>query len=63
MGLRGKTIIWLGVLSLCSLLLIGGITYYQGANLAINQLLETTEGKIEKDSAEIKNFVEKQQQT
>ncbi len=57
MGLRGKTIIWLGMLSLCSLLLIGGVTYYQGANLAIKEVLNNSQEKIEKDSFAIEHAI------
>lgn len=56
-GLKGKTIIGLGALLLVALLVMGGAIYYQGMQLAIHELLESTGKNIEKDSIEIETFV------
>ncbi len=57
LGLKGETILGLGTLLLCSLLIMGGATYYQGMTLAIHGLLENTQKELEKNSIEIDNFV------
>ena len=57
LGFGGKSVIGIGTLILCSLLIMGLTIYYQGRYLAIKQLLETTGQKIEKDCIEIQDSV------
>ncbi len=56
-GLWGKSVIGIGALILCSLLIMGFTIYYQGRYLAITQLLETTGQKIETDCTEIQDLL------
>ena len=57
MGLKGKTVILLSVLSFISILLIGWVTYYYGKTLTIEEILKVTNQRIEKDSLEIEQFI------
>jgi len=57
LGLKGKTIIGLGALLFFALLVMGGAIYYQGMQLAIHELLESTGKNVEKNVIEIENFV------
>lgn len=57
MGLRWKTIFGLGLLLAAALLVMGGVIYCQGRQLAINELLGTTERDIEKDTIAIEGIV------
>ena len=57
MGLKGKTVILLSVLSFISILLIGWVTYYYGKTLTIEEILKVTNQRIEKDSLEIEKFI------
>lgn len=56
--LRGKAIILVGSLILSALLLMGGVTYYQGVTLAMEELLKTTKEKIDKDSHGIEHYID-----
>ncbi len=56
-GLWRKSVIGIGTLVLCSLLIMGLTIYYQGRYLEINQLLETTGQKIETDCTEIQDLL------
>lgn len=58
MGLKWKTLLGLGFLLASSLMIMGGVTYYQGRQLAIAELFKTTGKDIEKDTIEIENFVQ-----
>lgn len=58
MGLKWKTILGLGLLLASSLLVMGGVIYYQGRQLAINELLEATGRDIEKDTIAIEALVQ-----
>lgn len=57
-GLKAKTIFGLGALLLFALLVMGGAIYYQGMQLAIHGLLESTGKNIEKDAIEIEGLIE-----
>ncbi|HCC54301.1 MAG TPA: hypothetical protein DEQ20_05160 [Desulfobulbaceae bacterium] len=57
-GLKWKTLLGLGFLLASSLIIMGGVTYYQGRQVAIAELLKTTGKDIEKDTAAIENFVQ-----
>ncbi len=56
--LRGKAIILVGSLIVSDLLLMGGVTYYQGVTLAKEELLKTTKEKIDKDSHGIEHYID-----
>ena len=58
MGLKWKSILGLGLLLASALLVMGGVIYYQGRQLAINELLETTRRDIEKDTIAIEAIVQ-----
>lgn len=53
LGLRGKTVLGLGVLLTGSLLVMGLATYRHGSDLVIMEILKIVRGDIEKDSREI----------
>ena len=58
LNLRWKSILGLGFLLTTALLVMGGVIYSQGLQVAIDELLETTRSDIEKDARTIENFIE-----
>ena len=57
MGLRGKIFIVLCGGLLVSLLIMGGAVYYQSLSLALDELLDTTRKRLDKDALEIEKNI------
>lgn len=57
-GIRGKTVMWLGFLLICALGATGGVTFMYGARISEETALSATQEKINDRVSEIEAFVE-----